>query len=264
MAPKDTEGDVKNEAIEVVSEEQLTEESKKVDVLDSNFPLFKRLREEAPGTHKHTQTLMSMIDNVCAALGIEGRSLKMAAMYHDIGKLWAPTIFSENQIMDENVHDGLEPWVSYHLLTRHVSDSVTILMANDFPSEVIKIVSQHHGKSILKAIYDKAVKAKGRKRIKIPMNDFRYKTEKPSSLESLILMLCDSIEARSRAVYGEQKKNVDPAVFVLDTFNSIMADGQFDEVEIRLGHINIIQEALISDVGANYHKRVEFPGDKKL
>ena len=265
MAGQDSHNDSKAEPLEITSEEQIiVEEGKKLDVLDSNFPLFRRLREEAPGTHKHSQTLMSMVDNVCAALGREGTTLKMATMYHDIGKLWAPLVFSENQNANENIHDDLEPWVSYHLITRHVSDSVAILVANNFPLEVIHIVSQHHGNSVLKAIYEKAVKAKGRKRITIPIDDFRYKTEKPSCIESLILMLCDNIEARSRAVYVEQKKNVDPAVFVLDTFNSIMADGQFDEVQIRLGHINIIQEALIADVSANFHKRVEYDGDKTL
>jgi len=264
MAGQNSNNDAKKESVEVISEEQIVDESKKLDVLDFNFPLFRRLREEAPGTHKHSQTLMSMTENVCAALGIEGTTLKMATMYHDIGKLWSPFVFSENQNADENIHDELEPWVSCHLITRHVSDSIAILVANNFPLEVIHIVSQHHGTSILKAIYEKAVKAKGRKRITIPASDFRYKTEKPLSLESLILMLCDNIEARSRAVYVEQKRDVDPAVFVLDTFNSIMADGQFDEVQIRLGHINIIQEALIADISANFHKRVEYEGDKKL
>ena len=123
-------------------------------------------------------------------------------------------------------------------------------------SEAIKMVSQHHGTTILRAIYEQAKRLYG----KDDLNDepFRYKTQKPDSLESLILLLCDHVEATSRATFATQDQNTDATTLITDIFNVLMIDGQFDNVEIRLGYLNKIQEALISDVAGNFHKRVKY------
>lgn len=237
--------------------EKLVEE-KTDDPLDQHYPLWTLLRERAPGTHKHTQSLMNIVDNVASAVGCDSKELKMAAMYHDIGKVWNPMAFTENQ-GEENLHDDLDPFTSFQILTRHVSDTVTILVANNFPIEVIKIASQHHGRT-LNGVYEKARKRDQ----KINPDDFRYKTEKPMTLEALILMLCDQIEATTRSVYITQKKDVDPEVFVGNVFNKLMMDGQFDEVSVKLGLLNKIQTALAEDVASNFQKRVKYDDDDEL
>jgi len=244
-----------NADTEVVDEREL----KEVDLLDHNHPLLKEFREKAPGSFKHTQSLVSMIDNVAASIDLDSEYLKLAAMYHDIGKMWAPECFSENQPPDVNIYDKLDPQISYYVLTRHVSDSVAILVAHSFPVEVIKMVSQHHGTTVLRAIYEQAKKMHP----KGGLNDkhFRYKTQKPSSLESLILLLCDHVEATSRATFAAQDQEMDATSFITNIFNVLMMDGQFDNVEIRLGYLNKIQEALISDVAGNFHKRVKYEED---
>jgi len=244
------------DADEKVAEEK---ELREVDPLDHNFPLLKEFREEAPGSFKHTQALVSMIDNVGASIDLDSGYLKLAAMYHDIGKMWAPECFSENQPAGENIYDELDPQISYYILTRHVSDSVAILVGHDFPEEAIKMVSQHHGTTVLKAIYEQAKRLYPKD--KILAEQFRYRTQKPSSLESLILLLCDHVEATSRATFADQDQKLDATSFITDIFNKLMADGQFDNVEIRLGHLNKIQEALISDVAGSFHKRVKYEGD---
>jgi putative nucleotidyltransferase with HDIG domain len=188
--------------------------------LDPHYPLWIALREKAPGSHKHTQSLLNIVDNVASAVGCDSETLKLATMYHDIGKIWNPMAFTENQD-DENIHDNLDPRVSYQILTRHVSDTVTILVAHNFPIEVVQIASQHHGQTVLGSMYEKAKKASK----DAHEDDFRYKTERPMSLEALILMLCDNIEAASRSVYLTQKKKVDPATFVGTAFNKLMIDG---------------------------------------
>lgn len=245
--PKSDDGSEK-----VVEEKELRE----VDPLDHNFPLLKEFREKAPGSFKHTQALVSMIDNVAAPIDLNSEYLKLAAMYHDIGKMWAPECFSENQPADENIYDELDPQISYYILTRHVSDSVAILIGYSFPEEAIRMVSQHHGTTVLRAIYEqeKRLHPKGT----VSDDRFRYKTQKPTSLESLILLLCDHVEATSRSTFADQDQKLDATSFITDIFNKLMVDGQFDNVEIRLGHLNKIQEALISDVAGSFHKRVKY------
>ncbi len=181
-------------------------------------------------------------------------------MYHDVGKMWFPDLYTENQRKDENTHDNIDPWISYQLITRHVSDTVTIMVTGGFPTDVIKIVSQHHGKCILQSIYEKAKGADD----SISKQMFRYKTERPDSLESLILMLCDQIEATSRSIYVDQSKDVGPNVFVLNIYNKLHGDGQFDGVAVLLGKLKKIQEALISDVASNFQKRIKYAEDDEL
>lgn len=247
-------------------EEKVQEDREKKEViklatpLDSNYPLLKEFREKAPGSHKHAQSLVSMIDNVCSEADVDTENLKIAAMYHDIGKMWAPEFFTENQ-PDENIHDNIDPLLSYHLITRHVSDTIAILFANNFPTEVIRIAGQHHGTTLLSSISKKAKSIDK----DVDENLFRYKTDKPDSIEALILMLCDQVEATSRSYYLEQgRTNVDPAVFVINIYNNLHSDGQFDNVQVFLGQLKKIQSALISDVSSNFQKRIKYDEDDEL
>ncbi len=123
-------------------------------LLDSKYPLLQEFREACPGTFKHSQSLMSMIEGISLALDLDGDKMKVAALYHDVGKSFSPKYFSENQLEDENPHDDLAPEISYQILTRHVSDSVMILINNpDFPREIIEIISQHHGSTVLRYFF---------------------------------------------------------------------------------------------------------------
>jgi hypothetical protein len=201
-----------------------------------------------------------MVENVCAAIGMDPELMKLCATYHDIGKIWAPEIFVENQ-PGENIHTKLEPWLSYMLITRHVSDSVTILLNNNFPRNVMKVVSQHHGTCVLHSTLEKAKEINP----KVNEDTFRYHTARPDSVESLILMLCDHMEATSRSVYVEQKKSdVDPAVLVMNMLNHLQDDGQFDDVNILLGTLKKIQRAIIADVASSFQKRIAYKEDEEL
>lgn len=244
-----------------IQEEKIEEkEVKTLGPMDSGFPLLKEFREKAPGSHKHAQSVVSMIENVCATIDMDSEILRMAALYHDIGKMWAPELFTENQ-GDENIHNKLDPWISHQLITRHVSDTVAILFSNDFPKEVIRISSQHHGNCIFKPMYDKAKATDP----DVPEDLFRYQTNKPDSIESLILMMCDQVEAASRSYYQKRRDSyLDPAVFVINVYNKLHTDGQFDNVSVLLGSLKKIQAALISDVASNFQKRVAYGENDEL
>ena len=251
---------VDNDKPDILEEKPEEKEPKTLGPMDSTFPLLKEFREKAPGSHKHAQSVVSMVENVCAAIDMDSEVLKMAALYHDIGKMWAPNLFTENQAK-VNIHDGLDPWVSCQLITRHVSDTVSILFANDFPRDIIKIASQHHGNCLMKPMFEKARELDK----DVPKEMFRYRSERPDSLESLILMLCDQVEATSRSFYREQgRDDVDPAVFVINIYNKLHTDGQFDDVQVMLGRLKKIQDALISDVASNFQKRVKYSEDDEL
>jgi len=218
-------------------------------LLDSKYPLLQEFREACPGTFKHAQSLMAMVEGVSLALDLDDDRMKVAALYHDVGKSLNPKYFSENQLENENPHDDLAPEISYHILTRHVSDSVMILINNpDFPREIIEIISQHHGTTVLRYFFDKAKKAKE--------GDFRYKSTKPTSIQSMVLMVCDAIEATSRAL--AQAGKFDPNKVINETLQRLIDDGQLDDVTMKLGDLKKIKHALAKELEGVYQKRVDY------
>jgi putative nucleotidyltransferase with HDIG domain len=218
-------------------------------LLDSTYPLLQRFRDACPGTYKHSQALSSMVEGIALSLNLDVTKMKVAAQYHDIGKTFNPRYFTENQLEDENPHDKLTPMMSYNIITRHVSDSVSILINDpNFPRDIIEIISQHHGNSVLKYFFIKSG---------TDVEDaFRYKTAKPTCIESAVLMICDHIEATSRSMV--QNGKFDPLTIIETTINGLIDDGQLDEVVMRLGDLKKIKEALAKELEGTYQKRVDY------
>lgn len=218
-------------------------------LLDSTYPLLQKFRDSCPGTYKHSQALSSMIEGVALSLGLEVTKMKVAAQYHDIGKMFCPKYFTENQLEDDNPHDKLTPLMSYNIITRHVSDSVAVLINDhNFPRDLIEIISQHHGQSILKYFFKKSG---------TDVDDaFRYKTAKPTCIESAVLMICDHIEATSRSMV--QSNKYDPTEVIETTISGLIDDGQLDDVVMRLGDLKKIKVALAKELEGTYQKRVDY------
>lgn len=221
--------------------------------LDSSYPLLQKFRETCPGTHKHSQALSAMIEGVMLALSLDPTYGKIAALYHDIGKMFNPKYFSENQLDDDNPHDKLDPIISYNIITRHVSDSTVILLNEpNFPRAIIEIASQHHGTSVLKSFFNKSDS---------DIEDvYRYKTAKPTCVEAAILMICDRVEASSRSLIRAGKFN--PSEIIEGTINQLLDDGQLDSVYMRLGDLKKIKEALAKELAGTYQKRVDYDKTK--
>jgi cyclic-di-AMP phosphodiesterase PgpH len=224
-------------------------------LLDATYPLLQKFRENCPGTFKHSQALVSMMESISIALDLDVNSMKVVAQYHDIGKLNNPKYFTENQLDDANPHDKLDPYMSYQIISRHVADGVNTLLNNpDFPRKLIEIISQHHGTSIVRYFFDKS---------RTDIEDvYRYKCAKPKCVEAAALMLADHIEAKSRSLIQSDKFK-DATDVVDNTVNELLDDGQLDEVYMRLGDLKRIKEALTKELEGSYQKRVDYDEAKK-
>ena len=218
-------------------------------LLDSKYPLLRELREKCPGTYKHSQSLAAMIESVSLELDLDVDFMKIASTYHDVGKMFNPKFFTENQLEGEDLHKGLQTKMSYEIITRHVSDSAVILLNDpNFPREIIEIISQHHGTTVLQYFY---TKSKSKEEDK-----FRYKTTKPSSVEAMVLIVCDCIEATSRSL--SQAGKLDPNKVINDSIQNLVDDGQLDNVTIKLGDLKRIKHALAKELEGIYQKRVDY------
>lgn len=220
--------------------------------LDPSFSLLDKFRELAPGSFKHCQNVSSICEPIAVELNLDIDIMKLSALYHDIGKMNNPTYFSENQ-GDDNIHDNLDPFVSYHTITRHVGDSVLyLLQCENMPQQVIEIVSQHHGDTILKSFYSKAKKG-------TPEDIYRYKCIKPTSTEAAILMIVDSVEATSRSMANSDAGDF-ISVSITKTIDRLVDDGQLDRM--TLGTLKIVKNILFKELESIYHKRVPYKPDE--
>ena len=218
-------------------------------LLDSKYPLLHEFREKCPGTFKHSQSLSAMVEGISLELNLDVEFMRVASLYHDIGKSFNPKYFSENQLENEDPHKGIKTKMSYEILTRHVSDSVIILINDhNFPREIIEIISQHHGTNMLKYFYKKA-KAK-------EDGEFRYKCSKPTCIEAAVLMIADGVEATSRSL--SQSGRLNPIKVIDDTINGLLDDGQLDEVTMKLGDLKKIKTALGKELEGIYQKRIDY------
>ena len=222
--------------------------------------LEEKFRNLAPGSFKHCQNVENLCESVSLQLKIDTNTidnLKLAARFHDIGKINSPEYFIEN-VDGKNIHDNLEPKVSYNIITRHVGDSIVILLNSGFDPETLKIISQHHGTTILKCFYKKAQEENP----EVVDDLYRYKCNRPKSLESAILMICDSVEATARALNANNGlSSTDDRKKVVDsTVKRLMDDDQLDD--IRVGDLKLIKRKLYSELEKIYHKR-EIYGDEK-
>lgn len=221
--------------------------------LDTDYPLLDKFKDAVPGTFRHSQNVADLCEAVASDLGLDTTLMRVCATYHDIGKMWNPKYFTENQNGDGNPHDNLEPHISYQLISRHVSDSVLILTTDtDMPVQVMRIISEHHGDCVMKAIFNKSESNN--------VDTFRYKGPKPSSEYSSILMIVDAVEATARSVSDklttpEAKKKV-----VKDTIDRLRDDQQLDEMKV--GTLRQVQQRLIRELDGIYHTRIDYDEEK--
>jgi len=215
-------------------------------LLDAKYPFLERFREKAAGTFQHSQNVADLCEAVALELGLNTDVAKVIGMYHDSGKITFPEAFYENQNGQDNIHDKLDPLISFHIISKHVADSALILtQLPEFPSELIDPIVQHHGTTVLKSLFLKS----GFK----TDDAFRYRNvTPPQSLEAIVLMICDSTEATLRSIeHADGKVNIEEIVY--NTIDRFEQDGQIDE--LRIGHSKKIKRALITTLKARYHNR---------
>ncbi len=217
-------------------------------LLDAKYPFSEKLRDRAPGTYKHCQNVASLCEAVALELDIDPTLMRVLGMYHDAGKIAFPECFYENQNGSGNMHDDLDPMVSFQLISKHISDGALILIQlKEFPAELITPITQHHGNTVIKSLANKA---------KAEEDMFRYKnTSPPTTLEAAILMICDSVEAtvRSKEHANEDVDIDDIRNIIRSTCERLEKDDQLDEV--RVGDLKKIKLALQRDLESKYHKR---------
>ena len=135
-----------------------------LELANPSQPLLRRLLVETPGTYHHSLMVGNLAERAAEAIGGDPLVTRVAAYYHDIGKLANPLGFIENQAGGENIHDELDPEVSAQIVKQHVADGIDLAYKAKLPKALIAYIPQHHGTAIMSYFYARAQGARGRRR----------------------------------------------------------------------------------------------------
>ncbi len=232
-----------------------------LELSNTDQPLLKQLLMSAPGTYNHSILVAHLAENAAKSIGADSLLVKVAALYHDVGKMKRPEYFYENQSNIENIHDRLNPSMSRHIISNHIKDGLELAAKNKIPKKVLNIISQHHGNSIITYFYekqkDREIAANG---VSNGLKEhFRYPAKKPQSKEAAILMLADSTEAAVRSIEKVTPKKIEQ--MVNDIFGDKLKDGQLNETNMTLKETNIVKNTMIDGLISIYHSRISYDED---
>ncbi|MBR3946732.1 MAG: HDIG domain-containing protein, partial [Bacteroidales bacterium] len=130
-----------------------------VELCDTNNPALRELSEKAPGTFQHSVMLSNLVESVVREIGGKPLLARAGALYHDIGKTYAPEYFIENQNGGKSAHDGLPYEESAQKIIAHVTKGVEFAAKYKLPDQIVDFIEQHHGTSVTRYFYNSWVNA---------------------------------------------------------------------------------------------------------
>ena len=231
---------------------------KLMELSSTGHPLIKRLMAEAPGTYYHSVLLGNLAEVAADAIGADALLVRVASYYHDIGKLERPAYFTENQADGVNPHDKLTPSLSSLILVSHVKDGIEMAKEYGLPQEVIDIIEQHHGDSLIRYFYHKAKETDP----EISEEEFHYPFRKPQTRESAIVMMADCVQAALQSMPPASKGETTAKIHEL--IDGKLQEGQFKECNLTFRDLHVIQEAFVSVYDGLQHNRIRYPELKAL
>jgi putative nucleotidyltransferase with HDIG domain len=218
-------------------------------------PLLRRLLTEAPGTYHHSIMVGNLAERAAEVIGADSLLVRVAAYYHDIGKLERPWAFIENQADTiANVHDKLDPQASAQIIAAHVTDGVKLAERYRLPARVREMIPQHHGTRTISFFYQQAAE---RTTETVDAALFTYPGPRPQSREAAILMLSDSTEAAARAARDHSREAIEQLVERI--IHQRLEEGQFDDCNLTLRDLTRIKQSFVTLLTGIYHPRIPYP-----
>ncbi len=223
-----------------------------IELSDLNSPVLKRLLTVAPGTYSHSVTVANLAESACREIGANALVARVGGYYHDIGKMDQPDYFIENQAA-YNKHDELAPRLSATVIRSHVKVGIEKARRLGLPKEVVDIIAEHHGNSVISWFYNEALKREDQ----VNADDFAYPGTPPRTRESAVVMLADTVEAAVRTLKKPTMSRLDK--FVQELIMSKFEQGQLSESELTFRDLETIKNAFVRILAGHYHSRIEYP-----
>lgn len=228
-----------------------------MEYMDPNNELLRRLSVEAPGTYQHSLVVGNLAESAARSIGANGLFCRVSTLYHDIGKLFNPHYFTENQLGGFNIHQLLTPLESTQVIIAHVSEGEQLARKHGLPQNFIDIIREHHGTALVYYFYRKQVEQMGGDISLVDEKKFRYHGPKPHSKESAIIMIADIVEAASRSMEEMSEQNISDMVGKL--VDEKAEDGQFEECKLTFEELGTVKKTIIKTLLVTNHLRIKYP-----
>jgi hypothetical protein len=230
-----------------------------MELMNLEQPLLQDLMVQAPGTYHHSLILSNMAEAGARAIGANALLAKVAALYHDIGKLKAPHYFIENQYGRNNPHDRLAPSMSALILISHIKKGAEMAREHRLGAEIESIIRQHHGNTLISFFYHKA-RDRGDAKEEVREQEYRYPGPRPQTREAGLLLLADAVEASARTLADPTPSRIQGHVESI--FRKIFAEGQLDECDLTLKDLHLLSRAYSRILTGVFHRRIIYPGGR--
>lgn len=228
-----------------------------IEYLDPSHPLLMRMIKEAKPTYSHSLAVANLAESAATSINANGLFCRVASYYHDVGKLWGPLLYTENQNAKCNMGTILANEEYAQQIIKHVEYGVELARKANLPRPIIDIIRQHHGTTLLSYFYDKELERMHGDPLLIDESQYRYPGPKPRSKEAVIIMITDSAEAACRSLTEVTEQTVQNKI--RQVINGKMSDGQFDESPISLSELRQVEKTLVAEILAEKHVRIKYP-----
>lgn len=238
---------------------KLISELKLVELTNLNLPIFREMLEKAPGTYHHSQMVASLAETAAQAVGVSPILLTSMALYHDIGKIDNPEIFTENHAMYHNPHENMSPTESAKSIITHIPNGLERATKLKLPEFIKSSINQHHGTKVVRFFYEKALDLSTVNVDEIDDKNFRYQGDRPKNIENAIIMLADQVEAASKSFASPSDEDIKNVVEKIIASN--IEEDQFTDCEgLTFMALNTIASSFQKKLTSIYHMRVSYPG----
>ncbi len=227
-----------------------------MDLSDQNTPVLRKLLLTASGTHQHCMMVAQLAENACKEIGANALLARVGAYYHDIGKMEHPEYFTENNIDTANKHTDLNPSLSVSVIKSHIKLGVEKAHQLRLPQQIIDIIAEHHGNSVISYFYMKAKE----KDENVSPEDYSYPGNPPASKESAVVMLADVCEAACKSLEKPTAQRLEK--FIQELINAKIESGQLDNSALTFGELTKIRDIFVRILAAYYHGRIKYQNQR--
>ncbi|MFN5870587.1 MAG: HDIG domain-containing metalloprotein, partial [Akkermansiaceae bacterium] len=241
-----------------------------LELSDLNHKLLKQMQLEAPGTFHHSLVVAALAEAAAEKIGANAPMCRVCAYFHDVGKLNKPSYFIENQHDgSENPHDALTPTMSGLVIIAHVKDGIDLAVKHKLNPRIIQVIQEHHGDSLVYYFYRKAQEQKKAEKEKVDKKlgneedlpkvvekNFRYPGPCPSTKESGIICLADTIESASRSLSKPTPAKI--RALVDELVSTKIQDGQLDLCPLTMGELALVKDSFTNTLRSMLHSRIDY------
>ncbi|MFK7807538.1 MAG: HD family phosphohydrolase [Saprospiraceae bacterium] len=225
-----------------------------VELSDMNTPLLRELSIKAPGTLQHSLQVANLAEAAAAKIKANTLLVKVAALYHDIGKMKHSGYFIENKTA-KNPHDIISEKESAKIIINHVTHGVELAKKAGLPTLLVDFIKTHHGTTRVEYFYRNHCAKLGVE--KAEDADFRYPGPRPRTKEEAILMMADSLEAAAKSLKEPTMEAIDQ--LVEKVIAGKVAHRQLDNTALSFRELEMCKSEFKKLLKSIYHGRIEYP-----